>query len=150
MNSTDILLANLKQYFSVNSLHVLAKKIDISVYVILNWSSGRSSPNIKSIDQIAYTLGIATYQLLIPNNSFTIDTPIWKDVLNKDLIMNIGRLKNEKGISESIFYKKNLSKGKMSYRTFLRYVNGQYKKINLKTLDILADIFSVETFELIQ
>lgn len=148
MDSTEILLNNLKRYFATNSLRVLSKKLDISVYVILNWSSRRTTPNIEIVDQIAYSLGFATYQLLIPNNLLSINTPIWKDTLRKDLMDNIGRLKNEKEIHESSYYKKNLSKDRMTYRTFLRYVNGQYKKMNLKTLDVLADVFSVKSFEL--
>lgn len=150
MNSTDILLNNLKKYFLTDSLRILSKKLNISVYIILNWSSGRSSPNIKNVDQIAYLLGVATYQLLIPNNSLSINTPIWKDTLNSNLLENLGKLKNEKDIHERSFYEENLGHGKMAYRSFLRYVNGQYKRINLKTLDILADIFSVQSFELIQ
>lgn len=150
MDSTEILLNNLKRYFATNSLRVLSKKLDISVYVILNWSSRRTTPNIEVVDQIAYSLGFATYQLLIPNNLLSINTPIWKDTLRKDLMDNIGRLKNEKEIHESSYYKKSLSKDRMTYRTFLRYVNGQYKKMNLKTLDVLADIFSVKSFELLK
>lgn len=150
MDSTEILLNNLKKYFATNSLRVLSKKLDISVYVILNWSSRRTTPNIEDVDQIAYSLGFATYQLLIPNNFLSINTPIWKDTLRKDLLDNIGRFKNEKEIHESSFYKNSLSKDRMTYRTFLRYVNGHYKKMNLKTLDILADIFSVKPYELLK
>lgn len=150
MNSTEILLDNLKRHFAVNSIRGLALKLDFSVSIILNWSSGRTSPNIKNINDIAYSIGIATYQLLIPNNSFDITTPIWRDTVEKDLLSNIGRLKFEQDIHESSFYRNYKHEYKMSYRTFLRYVNGQNKNINLKKLDILAEIFSVQTFELIE
>lgn len=130
MSSTEIMLNNLKQHFLVNSYRKLAKKINISTSIVLNWSSGRSSPNLKNVDDIAYFLGIATYQLLIPNNTFNIDTPIWKDTLKSNLLNNINRLKYEKDIHESSFYKKVMSDNKMSYRSFLRYANGKNKNIN--------------------
>lgn len=150
MSSTEIMLNNLKQHFLVNSYRKLAKKINISTSIILNWSSGRSSPNLKNVDDIAYFLGIATYQLLIPNNTFNIDTPIWKDTLKSNLLNNINRLKYEKDIHESSFYKKVMSGNKMSYRSFLRYANGKNKNINLKKIDIIAEILSVESYKLIE
>ena len=142
MSSTEIMLNNLKQHFLVNSYRKLAKKINISTSIVLNWSSGRSSPNLKNVDDIAYFLGIATYQLLIPNNTFNIDTPIWKDTLKSNLLNNINRLKYEKDIHESSFYKKVMSDNKMSYRSFLRYANGKNKNI--------AEILSVESYKLIE
>lgn len=150
MSSTEIMLNNLKQHFLVNSYRKLAKKINISTSIVLNWSSGRSSPNLKNVDGIAYFLGIATYQLLIPNNTFNIDTPIWKDTLKSNLLNNINRLKYEKDIHESSFYKKVMSDNKMSYRSFLRYANGKNKNINLKKIDIIAEILSVESYKLIE
>ena len=150
MSSTEIMLNNLKQHFLVNSYRKLAKKINISTSIVLNLSSGRSSPNLKNVDDIAYFLGIATYQLLIPNNTFNIDTPIWKDTLKSNLLNNINRLKYEKDIHESSFYKKVMSDNKMSYRSFLRYANGKNKNINLKKIDIIAEILSVESYKLIE
>lgn len=150
MSSTEIMLNNLKQHFLVNSYRKLAKKINISTSIVLNWSSGRSSPNLKNVDDIAYFLGIATYQLLIPNNTFNIDTPIWKDTLKSNLLNNINRLKYEKDIHESSFYKKVMSDNKMSYRSFLRYANGKNKNINLKKIDIIAEILSVKSYKLIE
>lgn len=150
MSSTEIMLNNLKQHFLVNSYRKLAKKINISTSIVLNWSSGRSSPNLKNVDDIACFLGIATYQLLIPNNTFNIDTPIWKDTLKSNLLNNINRLKYEKDIHESSFYKKVMSDNKMSYRSFLRYANGKNKNINLKKIDIIAEILSVESYKLIE
>lgn len=150
MNSTEIVLDNLRRHFSANSYRNLAKKINISSSKILNWSSGRTSPSLKSIDEIAYYLGIATYQLLIPNNCFSISTPIWRDTIETDLSYNIGRLKFEKDIHESSFYRLSLENSKMSYRSFLRYANGTNKNINLKKLDIIAEILSVNPYELIE
>ena len=34
--------------------------------------------------------------------------------------------------------------------TFLRYINGQNKNLNLKNLDKLANILSVKTYELLE
>lgn len=150
MDSTEILLENLKRHFSVASNRYLAKKINVSTSIVLNWSSGRSSPNLKCIDEIAYFLGIATYQLLIPNNTFNINTPIWRDTVKIDLQNNIGRLKFEKDIHESSFYSLPMVHNKMSYRSFLRYINGKNKNINLKKIDILSEIFSVKSYELLE
>lgn len=150
MNSTYILLNNLRTFFAVNSLRALSKKLNISSNVILNWSSGRSSPNIKTLNYIAYFIGVDVCQLLIPNNNLNIDTPIWKDTLYKDLTRNMGRLKNEHDIHESSFYNQFPNQEIMSYRSFLKYVNGQYKRLNLKTLDILAQILAVQSFELLE
>ena len=38
----------------------------------------------------------------------------------------------------------------MSYRSFLRYANGKNKNINLKKIDIIAEILSVESYKLIE
>lgn len=150
MDSTEIVLDNLRRHFAVCSYRHLAKKINISPSMILNWSSGRSSPSLKCIDEIAYFLGIATYQLLIPNNNFDIDTPIWKDNVKICLLKNMGRLKFEMDIHETSFYKLSLGRNKMSYRSFLRYANGRNKNINLKKLDIIAEILCVSSYELIE
>lgn len=149
MDSTEIVLDNLRRHFSVSSYRNLAKKINISSSIVLNWSSSRTSPSLKNIDEIAYHLGVATYQLLIPNNCFNIDTPIWRDTVRMDLLNNIGRLKFEMDIHESSFYKLSLGNSKMSYRSFLRYANGTNKSINLKKLDIIAEILTVNSYELI-
>lgn len=76
--------------------------------------------------------------------------PIWKDTLKSNLLNNINRLKYEKDIHESSFYKKVMSDNKMSYRSFLRYANGKNKNINLKKIDIIAEILSVESYKLIE
>ena len=43
MRTIDILLENLRRYYGVDSLRNIAKKIEMSGNVLLNWSSGRSS-----------------------------------------------------------------------------------------------------------
>ena len=95
-------------------------------------------------------MGIATYQLLIPNNIFNVDTPIWKDNVRSSLLKNLGKLKFEMDIHETSFYKFSLGNNEMSYRSFLRYVNGKNKSINLRKLDIIAEILSVRSYELIE
>ena len=150
MDSTEIVLDNLKRHFSICSYRDLAKKINISPYIVLNWSSGRTSPNLKRIDEIAYFLGIATYQLLIPNNVFNVDTPIWKDNVRISLLKNLGKFKFEMDIHETSFYKFSVENNEMTYRSFLRYVNGKNKSINLKKLDVIAEILSVRSYELIE
>lgn len=150
MDSTEILLENLKSYYSVSSNRALAKKLNLSESVVLNWSAGRSSPSIEQINEIAYILGVDVSQLIIPNNIFDVYTPIWRDKIKETIINNLKRLKLELDIHESNFYMSFYGEEKMSYRTFLRYINGQNKKMNLKNLDKLADILTVKTYELLE
>ncbi len=150
MSSVDILLNNLKRHYAVNSTRALASKLNLSESVVLNWSSKRSSPSIKQINEIAYILGVDVAQLLIPNNIFNIYTPIWKDDIEKIVINNLGKLKLEQEIYEEDFYVKASGVCTMGYRTFLRYINGKNKTINLDKLDNLAKILSVDTYQLLE
>lgn len=150
MNSTEILIDNLKRHYSAKSLRILAEKINVSEHIVLNWSSGRTSPSIIQINEIAYMLGVDCSQLLMPNNEFNITTPIWKDNIKETLKKNMGRLKLEKGIHESSFYDKFQKDDEMNYRSFLGYVNGHNRNVNLNKLDKLAKILSVNTYELLE
>ena len=150
LRSTEILLENLKHYYSLTSNRAIAKKLNLSEAVILNWSAGRSSPSVAQINEIAYMIGIDVSQLIIPNNRFDVYTPIWRDKIKETIINNLKRLKLELDIHESNFYTEFYDKEKMSYRTFLRYINGQNKNLNLKNLDKLANILSVKTYELLE
>lgn len=150
MSSTEILLDNLKRHYLLDSSRALARKMNLSESLVLNWSSGRSSPSIKQIDEIAYMLGVEVYQLLILNNIFSVTTPVWKDKVEQTLIKNLGKLKLERDIHESSFYQSFNQDSKMGYRTFLRYVNGQNSNVNLEKLDRLAKILSVDTYELLE
>lgn len=149
MGSSKILLTNLKRHYKVNSVRSLAEAMDYSRNIVLNWSSGRSSPSIEQIDDIAYRLGIEVSQLLVERNSFTIETPIWRDNIEITLKNNLGRLRLEKDIHERIF-NEAIDEYGISYRAFLRYVNGQNKRVNLSILDKIATILSVEPFELLE
>ena len=150
MSSSEILLKNLKCHYKVNSVRSLAGRLNYSQDIVLNWSSGRSSPNIEQIDDIAYRLCVEVSQLLIENNKFTIETPVWKDNIEITLRNNLGRLRLEKDIDKSFFNEDTTDKYGMSYRAFSRNVNRQNKQINLSTLDRLAAILSVEPFELLE
>ncbi len=144
MDSSEVLIENLKQYYKVNSLRDLAGKMNCSINVVLNWSSGRSSPSIQQLDDIAYHLGVEISELLVENNSFTIETPIWRDNVTMTLVKNLGKLRLEKDIHESFFNEDIFEEYNMSYRAFLRYVNGKNKRVNLNVLDRLSKIFNVE------
>lgn len=146
IESKTILINNLKSYYNVRSIRLLARKMNYSHSILLNWSSNRSSPSISQLNEIAYNLGVEASQLLIENNVLTLSTPIWKDNVEKKLIENLDRLKLEKDINEKTF---NENCG-MSYRSFLRFTNGKSKIINLRNLDTLACILSVNTYELLE
>ena len=150
MDSSTIFLENLKCHFNVNSIRSLAEKLDYSWSIILNWSSGRSSPSIHQLNDIAYKLGVHVSELLIEKNTFTIQTPIWKDNVHNTLIQNLGVLRLECDIHESFFNQDINYIFGMSYRSFLRYINGKNKNLNLDTLDKLAKIFNTETYKLLE
>lgn len=150
MSSSEILIENLKQHFKVNSLRGLAEKLNYSVSIVLNWSSGRSSPSIQQLDEIGYYLGVEVSELLVEKNIFDFETPIWRDNINMTLVSNLGKLRLEKDIRESSFYEDVSVEYNMSYRTFLRYVNGHNKRVNLNSLDQLSKIFNVEVKTLLE
>lgn len=150
MGSSDILLENLKCHYEVSSINLLAKKISYSRSILLNWSSSRSSPSLVHLNNLAYNLGIEVSQLLIKDNKFTIDTPIWRDGIENTLKNNLGRLRLEKDIHEGFFNEDYSNVLEISYRSFLRYVNGKNKRINLLALDRLSVILSTETYKLLE
>lgn len=150
MESSLILLINLKKKYDVDSIRLLADRMGFSKNILLNWSSGRSSPSIKQLDDIAYSLGVEVSELLIENNSFTIETKVWRDNVEATLVRNLGRLRLEKGIQQGYFNASCSDQLEISYRSFLRYVNGQNKHVNLAVLDTLAKIFNIETYKLLE
>lgn len=147
MRTIDILLNNLRKYYAIDSLRKLAKKIEISGDILLNWSSGRSSPRLEQLDAIAYRLNIEVSELLVQDIKISITSPIWRDNVQRNLIENLGRFKQEKDICKSWFKKNSCS---LSYWSFLFYVNGKNRTVNLKTLDELAKILDVRTYQLLE
>lgn len=150
MNYTEVLLSNLKRYFNVSSIRKLAIKLDYSSAVLLNWSSGRTSPSIDQINEIAYKLGIHINELFIENNEFTPETRTWKQYKKATLINTLRMKRLECAIHESYFNNDFENKHSMSYRAFLRYINGKSKNINLNTLDQLAKIFDTQVCVLLE
>lgn len=147
MRTIDILLDNLRKYYATDSLRKLAKKMEISGELLLNWSSGRSFPKLVQLDAIAYHLNVEVSELLVQDIEISITSPIWRDNVERDLIVNLGRFKQEKDIRKSWFEKNSCS---LSYWSFLYYVNGKNKTVNLKTLDELAKILDVQTYQLLE
>lgn len=147
MRTIDILLDNLREHYAIDSLRKLAKKMEISGELLLNWSSGRSSPKLEQLDAIAYLLNVEVSELLVQDVKISITSPIWRDNVKRDLIENLGRFKQEKGISKSWFEKNSYS---LSYWSFLYYTNGKNRTVNLKTLDELAKILDVQTYQLLE
>lgn len=166
MSSTDILIQNLKSYslheFSLSnanpirkskpdSMRSIAKKINFSQSVLLNWSSNRSSPNIEQIIEIAYIINTEPYQLLIENNS-ALWSPMsyFKPYTINDFYNNLRTLRLEKGIHQNIFDNDYSCSYDMTYREFLRYINGKNKNFTLKALDIFAEILQVEPYMILK
>lgn len=150
MTSNTILINNIKNFYNEDSIKKLASKMQLSYDILLNWSSGRSSPNLRHLNTIAYDMNIEVSQLLIENNSFSSSTPLWRDDLNLSFQNNLGKYRLEKNIHESTFTHDVENKYNMTYRTFLRYANGKYKKVNLNTVDRLCQILSIEAYKLLE
>lgn len=145
-----IFIDNIKRHFKVDSLRLLANRIGYKQSIVLNWSSGRSSPSLKQLDEVAYQIGVEVSELLTKDNVFTPKTPIWRDKIDVTLVRNLSRLRLEKDIHESFFNEYINKEQKMTYRAFLRYVNGKNKRVNLVALDRLAKIFNISTKELLE
>ena len=92
MRTIDILLQNLRKYHGVDSLRALAKKIEMSGYVLLNWSSGRSSPKLDQLDKIAYLINVEVSNLLVQDIKISITSPIWRDNVKRNFIENLAHL----------------------------------------------------------
>lgn len=150
MNCTEILINNLKKIYGANSIRVLAKKMNFSENILLNWSSLRTAPNIKQLNEIAYNIPVEVFMLLIEDNDFTINSNIWKDNVENVLYKNLLRLREEKGITEKYFTDYSYEIGSISYRSFLRIINKKNKNINLSVLEKLALIFDIEPYKLLE
>jgi transcriptional regulator with XRE-family HTH domain len=116
----------------------------------MNWSSGRSSPTVEQVDEIAYRLGVQISQLLIEDNTISLYTPPWQDGARTALLTNLGRLRLEKDIHEDLFNYDTEDRCQMSYRTFLRYIKGTNSRISLDSLDRLSKILSVKSYKLLE
>ena len=150
MSSCEILLINLKKNFKLNSLRKLSKQLNISSSIILNWSSGRSSPSLEQLNLIAYRLNIEISQLIKENTIFSLNTPVWKDGAKMIFLQNIGRYRIEKEVCASSFENGVEEIVGISYRTFLKYMNGKGSKINLSMIDKISQILSIESYKLLE
>lgn len=147
MRSIDIFLNNLQKHYNINSLRKLSKKIGISENILLNWSSGRSSPNLEQLDEIAYRINVEVSELLVYELNVNITSSFWRENVNKTFIENLERLKQEKCIDKSWF---DTNYSNISYWSFLYYLNGKNKSVNLKTLDKLAKILDIQVYKLLE
>ncbi|WP_155974316.1 helix-turn-helix domain-containing protein [Streptococcus ruminantium] len=147
MRTIDILLQNLRKHYEVDSLRDLAKKIEMPDYVLMNWSSGRSSPKLDQLDKIAYLLSVEVSNLLVQDIEISINSPIWRDNVKGNFIENLGRYSQEKGIYKSWFDENPCG---ISYWTFRYYINGNNKTVNLNKLDDLAKILGIQTYQLLE
>ena len=147
MRTIDIIPENLRRYYGVDSLRNIAKKIEMSGNVLLNWSSGRSSPKLDQLDKIAYLINVEVSKLLIQDIEISITSPIWRDNVERNFIENLGRYTQEKGIHKSWFDEKRCG---VSYGAFRYYINGNNKTVNLNTLDKLAKILGIQTYQLLE
>lgn len=141
MECKEILIENIKGKCGTESFRSLSKKINISVAILLNWSSGRSSPSLKQIDDIAFLLNIYTPLLLKKEQTFDVTTPVWKEGVRRCFLDKTRKLKSEK---------EYLDLEEMNMRNFLLYINGKRKLINCLTLDKIAKMFNVEVYELLE
>lgn len=165
MSSTDIFIDNLRNFYlhqntymppSIKdppyiSLRYIANKINVSSSTMLNWSAKRSSPSINHLIETAFIINTEPYQLLIKDNPAILSTETyWKPYSIDDLYKNLKVLQLEKGVNEGFFAKDYTCKYNISYRNFMYIINGKRKSINLKTLDDLSVVLSVEPYLIVK
>lgn len=75
---------------------------------------------------------------------------MWKEGVLNDFVVKLGRLKNEKGITEKYFEINYRDFSDINYRRFLDYIRGDVKRFNLKKLDQLAVMLCIEPYELLR
>ena len=153
LKSQDVLVDNIKRYYSVGSIRKVPVGFGISHSVLLNWSGHRSSPSIMQLDSIAYEFNVSTHLLLEREVDFSSSLSIYKvDLMGIEEIFyeNVGRLRYECDINVIKFNEKMESKIGMTYRTYLAYVNRKRKRVNLAVLDKLARLYRVESSELLK
>ncbi len=141
LDSKEILIENIKDNYNIHSMRDLAKRINLSPSILLNWSSGRSSPSLSQIDYIAFTLNISTPLLIKRNIHIDVETPIWKEGVRQVFIENISRLKREYEFEET---------EEFTYRNLLLYASGCRKNINTVILDRIASVYKIETYKLLE
>lgn len=150
MSSTQIFLANILKYYEENSnvttLEEISKRInevEISKSILKDWSSERTTPNLRKIDIIAYKLNVQVSELFVANNIISISSPHWKDNIVNTFYSNLEKYEIIKGIDESSFVETL-----MSYRSYKEFVRYRKETINLKKIDMICDIFCVKVIDL--
>ncbi|WP_431770185.1 hypothetical protein [Streptococcus gallolyticus] len=152
-NSTHIVVSNLYKYYgqldkdlvSLNSIAKYINSENLSLNILKNWSSNRSSPSLYQLNELAYYMSVHPSQLLIEDIQFAIDTPIWKDNIIDVFYSNFEKY-NEKHLNWSNDFDESL----MSYRTYLEILRSRRESISLKKMDIIATILGIKTVSLLE
>ena len=152
-NSTITVVNNILNYYrqkdkKLISLNLIAKRINdkqLSVSILKNWSSGRTTPSLNQLTILAYHMSIHPSQLLIEDIQFSIGTPIWKDNIVDIFYSNFEKYNRRKQISP-----KNFDEDKISYRSYRETLLTRSSTVSLKKIDTIASILDIETIKLLE
>ena len=148
-SSTSIVVKNIYNYYkqkdsrldSLNSIARVINNSELSINVLKNWSSERSTPSLHQLELLGYYMSIHPSQLVIDNVEFSlVNTPIWKDNCVDVFYSNFERY-NRKRKDFPKYFNEDL----MSYRTYRTILMSKRSSVNLKTIDKIAELLKIET-----
>lgn len=153
-SSTNIVMNNIYSFYGqenskLKSLRAIAKYINdpnISLNILKNWSSGRSSPSLQQLELLGYYMSIHPSKLVTNEVVFSVgDNMIWKDNIVNVFYSNFERFDRQKTIF-SKYYKEEL----MTYRSYRECLLRRKNSINLNKIDKIAEILGITTADLLE
>lgn len=153
-SSTSIVVQNIYKYYGwkdskLDSLSSIAKYINdpiLSVNVLKNWSSGRSTPSLNQLELLGYYMSIHPSKLVLEELEFSLDqTVIWKDNIVEIFYSNFEKYNRQRSDFPKFF-----DEGIMSYRSYREALIAQKSSISLGKIDKIAEILSVETAKILE
>lgn len=153
-SSTSIVVQNIYKYYrwkdsKLGSLKSIARYINdpiISINVLKNWSSGRSTPSLHQLELLGYYMSIHPSQLVVEELEFSLDRMlIWKDNIVEIFYLNF-----EKYNRQRKDFPKYFNEELMSYRSYRETLIAKKDSINLDKIDKIAKILSIETAEMLE
>lgn len=153
-SSTNIVMNNIYSFYGqenskLKSLRAIAKHINdsnISLNILKNWSSGRSSPSLQQLELLGYYMSIHPSKLVTNEVVFSVgDNMIWKDNIVNVFYSNFERFDRQKTIF-SKYYKEEL----MTYRSYRECLLRRKNSINLNKIDKIAEILGITTADLLE
>lgn len=153
-SSTSIVMNNIYSYYkqknpNLNSLESIAKYINdpnLSINILKNWSSGRTSPSLYQLELLGYYMSIHPSQLVIEGVDFSIEsTMLWKDDIEEIFYSNFEKFDRKKTEFPK-FFKEEL----MSYRSYRENLLNRKKSISLNKIDKIANILNIDAATILE